>query len=140
MKKILLMALFFISVPIVLMGCQTDDPDADDSDSDDIVKVSVSESREFGKINTDFFGVYEDEETVDMFEELFEDAVKQDGIVDIVSPEFDIEAELENGNKQQLHLWVGEAGQRSTIMYVEDTNTIYRTSAEHTDWLIGLLK
>ena len=135
MKKILLMALFFISVAIVLMGCQTND-----SDSDDIVKVSVSESREIGKINTDFFGVYEDEETVDMFEELFEDAVKQDGIVDIVSPEFDIEAELENGNKQQLHLWVGEAGQRSTLMYVEDTNTIYRTSAEHTDWLIGLLK
>ena len=49
MKKILLMALFFISVAIVLMGCQTND-----SDSDDIVKVSVSESREFGKINTDF--------------------------------------------------------------------------------------
>ena len=135
MKKILLMALLFVSVPIVLMGCQTND-----SDSDDIVKVSVSESREFGKINTDFFGVYEDEETVDMFEDLFEDAVKQDGIVDIVSPEFDIEAELENGNKQQLHLWVGEAGQRSTLMYVEDTSTIYRTSSEHTDWLIGLLK
>ena len=135
MKKILLMALLFVSVPIVLMGCQTND-----SDSDDIVKVSVSESREIGKINTDFLGVYEDEETVDMFEELFEDAVKQDGIVDIVSPEFDIEAELENGNKQQLHLWVGEAGQRSTLMYVEDTNTIYRTSSEDTDWLIGLLK
>lgn len=135
MKKILLMALFFISVPIVLMGCQTDD-----SDADDIVKVSVSESREIGKINTDFFGVYEDEETVDMFEELFEDAVKQDGIVDIVSPEFDIEAELENGNKQQLHLWVGEADQRSTLMYVEDTHTIYLTPAEDTNWLIELLK
>ena len=135
MKKMWLVVLTLIVVPIALMGCQTND-----SDSDDIVKVSVSESREIGKINTDFFGVYEDEETVDMFEELFEDAVKQDGIVDIVSPEFDIEAELENGNKQQLHLWVGEAGQRSTLMYVEDTNTIYRTSAEHTDWLIGLLK
>ena len=135
MKKILLMALLFVSVPIVLMGCQTND-----SDSDDIVKVSVSESREFGEINTDFLYAYEDEETLELFEELFDDAVKQDGIVDIVSPEFDIEAELENGNKQQLHLWVGEAGQRSTLMYVEDTNTIYRTSAEHTDWLIGLLK
>ena len=135
MKKMWLVVLTLLVVPIALMGCQTDD-----SDADDIVKVSVSESREIGKINTDFFGVYEDEETVDMFEELFEDAVKQDGIVDIVSPEFDIEAELENGNKQQLHVWVGEAGQRSTLMYVEDTNTIYRTSAEHTDWLIGLLK
>ena len=135
MKKILLMALLFVSVPIVLMGCQTND-----SDSDDIVKVSVSESREFGKINTDFFGVYEDEETVDMFEELFEDAVKQDGIVDISAPEFDIEAELENGSKKQLHLWVGEADQRSTLMYVEDTNTIYLTPAEDTNWLIELLK
>ena len=129
------MALFFISVPIVLMGCQTDD-----SDADDIVKVSVSESREIGEINTDFLYAYEDEETLELFEELFDDAVKQDGIVDIVSPEFDIEAELENGSKKQLHLWVGEADQRSTLMYVEDTNTIYRTSAEHTDWLIGLLK
>ena len=135
MKKIMLMALFFISVPIILMGCQTND-----SDSDDIVKVSVSESREIGKINTDFFGVYEDEETVDMFEELFEDAVKQDGIVDISAPEFDIEAELENGSKKQLHLWVGEADQRSTLMYVEDTNTIYLTPAEDTNWLIELLK
>ena len=135
MKKMWLVVLTLLVVPIALMGCQTND-----SDSDDIVKVSVSESREIGKINTDFFGVYEDEETVDMFEELFEDAVKQDGIVDIVSPEFDIEAELENGNKQQLHLWVGEAGQRSTLMYVEDTSTIYRTSSEHTDWLIRLLK
>ena len=135
MKKILLMALLFVSVPIVLMGCQTND-----SDSDDIVKVSVSESREFGEINTDFLYAYEDEETLELFEELFDDAVKQDGIVDIVSPEFDIEAELENGSKKQLHLWVGDAGQRSTLMYVEDTSTIYRTSSEHTDWLIGLLK
>ena len=135
MKKMWLVVLTLLVVPIALMGCQTDD-----SDADDIVKVSVSESREIGKINTDFFGVYEDEETVDMFEELFEDAVKQDGIVDIVSPEFDIEAELENGSKKQLHLWVGEADQRSTLMYVEDTNTIYRTYSEHTDWLIGLLK
>ena len=135
MKKMWLVVLTLLVVPIALMGCQTND-----SDSDDIVKVSVSESREFGEINTDFLYVYEDEETLELFEELFEDAVKQDGIVDIVSPEFDIEAELENGNKQQLHLWVGEAGQRSTLMYVEDTNTIYRTSAEHTDWLIGLLK
>ena len=135
MKKILLMALFFISVPIVLMGCQTND-----SDSDDIVKVSVSESREIGKINTDFFGVYEDEETVDMFEELFEVAVTQDGIVDIVDPEYDIEAELANDSKKQLHLWVGEADQRSTLMYVEDTNTIYLTPAEDTNWLIELLK
>lgn len=135
MKKMWLVVLTLLVVPIALMGCQTDD-----SDADDIVKVSVSESREIGKINTDFFGVYEDEETVDMFEELFEDAVKQDGIVDIVDPEYDIKAELANGSKKQLHLWVGEAGQRSTLMYVEDTSTIYRTSAEYTDWLIGLLK
>lgn len=135
MKKILLMALLFVSVPIVLMGCQTND-----SDSDDIVKVSVSESREFGEINTDFLYAYEDEETLELFEELFDDAVKQDGIVDISAPEFDIEAELENGSKKQLHLWGGEADQRSTLMYVEDTNTIYLTPAEDTNWLIELLK
>lgn len=135
MKKVLLYALLFFSVSTVLMGCQTDG-----SDSDDIAKVSVSESSDFGGINTNFLYVYEDEETLELFEDLFEDAVKQDGIVDIAVPEFDIEAELESGSKQQLHLWVGETGQQSTLMYVKDTNTIYLTPAEDTNWLIDLLK
>lgn len=102
--------------------------------------MSVSESSDFGGINTNFLYVYEDEETLELFEDLFEDAVKQDGIVDIAVPEFDIEAELESGSKQQLHLWVGETGQQSTLMYVKDTNTIYLTPAEDTNWLIDLLK
>lgn len=135
MKKIFLVALSLLVIPAVLMGCQIDG-----ADSSDIVKVSISESMGFDEINTDFFAVYEDEETVDMFEKIFEDAVKQDGIVDIAAPEYDIEAELGNGSKQQYYLWVGEADQSSTIMRVEDTNTIYLIPADDTNWLIDLLK
>ena len=135
MKKIFLVALSLLAIPFVLMGCQTDG-----ADSDDIVKGSISESTGFDEINTDFFAVYEDEETVDRFEEIFEDAVKQDGIVDIAIPEYDIEAELGNESKQQYYLWVGEANQSSTLMRVEDTNTIYLIPADDTNWLIDLLK
>ena len=146
MKKILVFALLFFVIPFALMGCQTDGADSSDiakvsiSDSSDIAKVSISESRGFFEINTDFFVVYEDGDTTDRFEGIFKDAVKQDGIVDIASPEFDLEAELENGSKQQYHLWVGEADQSSILMYVENTNTIYLIPAADTNWLIDLLK
>ena len=135
MKKILGVALLLFVIPFALMGCQTDG-----ADSSDIVKVSISESGVFFEMNTNFFAVYEDEDTTDRFEGIFKDAVKQDGIVDIASPEFDVEAELANGSKQQYHLWVGEADQPSILMYVENTNTIYLIPAADTNWLIDLLK
>lgn len=138
MKRILKIAMTLLVVPLVLMGCDTSDKDIDDID--DIVKVSLSESKDLYEMNTDFFVVYEDEDTIEMFETIFEDAVKQDGIVDIAAPDYDIEAELENGSKQQYYLWVGEADQSSTLMRVEDMNTIYLIPADDTNWLIDLLK
>lgn len=138
MKRILKIAMTLLVVPLVLMGCDTSDKDIDDID--DIVKVSLSESKDLYEMNTDFFVVYEDEDTIEMFETIFEDAVKQDGIVDIAAPDYDIKAELENGSKQQYYLWVGEADQSSTLMRVEDMNTIYLIPADDTNWLIDLLK
>lgn len=117
------------------MGC-----DIDDTDVADFVKVGIAESTGFDRFNTDFFIEFDDEDTLDDFEEMFEDAVKQDGIVDMADPEYAIEAELEDGSKLQYYLWVGEADQASTLMNVDDTHTIYLTSAEETNWLMALLK
>lgn len=130
-----MVAMTLLVVPLVLVGCGTKD-----TDTDDFVKVSVAESIGFDGFSPDFFIEFDDEDTLADFEEMFENAVKQDGIVDMAEPEYAIEAEFEDGRKLQYYLWVGGADQRSTLMNVDDTQTIYLTSAEETKWLIDLLQ
>ena len=105
-----------------------------------ISKVSVSKSSGFGKVNSDFFAVYEDKETLDIFNNAISNAVKRAGIVDIVESEFDLEVIYTDGNKQGYHLWVGGKGQKSTLMNVYDTNTVYSISEEITNQLVDLVK
>ncbi len=123
---------------VVLIGCQ---PKNSNEYSDiNISKVSVSKSSGFGKVNSDFFAVYEDKETLDIFNNAISNAVKRAGIVDIVEPEFDLEVIYTDGNKQGYHLWVGGKGQKSTLINVYDTNTVYSISEEITNQLVDLVK
>lgn len=138
MKKIIILvvSLFFMSV--ILIGCQSND---NNGHSDvNISKVSISKSSGFGKMNSDFFTVYEDKETLDIFKNAISNAVKREGIANMAEPEFDIKVIYTNGNKQGYHLWVGEKGQKSTLMNVNDTYTIYSILEEITNQLIGLVK
>ena len=111
----------------------------DETPNDEISKVSLSNSNTIGQINTDFFTVYEDEEVLETFQNIFTSAVKQEGIVDIAEPEFDLEVIYKEGNKQEYHLWLGEKDEQSTLMQVEDTHTIYTISEEATNQLIDLV-
>lgn len=123
---------------VVLIGCQS--KDSNEYSDVNISKVSVSKSSGFGKVNSDFFAVYEDKETLDIFNNAISNAVKRAGIVDIVEPEFDLEVIYTDGNKQGYHLWVGGKGQKSTLMNVNDTNTVYSISEEITNQLVDLVK
>lgn len=138
MKKIILFVLSLSVMSIILIGCQSSDskglPD------ENISKVSISKSNGFGKVNSEFFTVYEDKETLEIFKNAISNAVKLEGIADMAEPEFDIKVVYTDGNKQGYHLWVGEKGQKSTIMNVNDTHTIYSISEEITNKLIDLVK
>ncbi len=138
MKKSILYVLLLSLMSVVLIGCQS--KDSNGLLDGNITKVSISKSSDFGKVNSNFFTVYEDKETLDIFKNVISNAVKQDGIVDIAKAEFDVEVIYTDGNKQGYHLWVGEKGQKSTLMDVNDTNTIYLISEDLTNKLIDLMK
>ena len=138
MKKISLFVLLLSFMSIVLIGCQS--KNNNEYSDVNISKVSVSKSSGFGKVNSDFFAVYEDKETLDIFNNAISNAVKRAGIVDIVESEFDLEVIYTDGNKQGYHLWVGGKGQKSTLMNVYDTNTVYSISEEITNQLVDLVK
>ena len=138
MKKSILFVLLLSLMPVVLIGCQS--KESNGFSDVNITKVSISKSSGFGKVNSDFFTVYEDKETLDIFKNAISNAVKREGIVDMAEPEFDLEVIYTNGNKQDYHLWVGKKGQKSTLMDVNDTHTIYIISEEITNQLIDLVK
>lgn len=137
MKKFYMFIVSILLIPLILIGCQSTVDD--ETPNDEISKVSLSNSNTIGQINTDFFTVYEDEEVLETFQNIFTSAVKQEGIVDIAEPEFDLEVIYKEGNKQEYHLWLGEKDEQSTLMQVEDTHTIYTISEEATNQLIDLV-
>ncbi len=104
-----------------------------------ISKVSISNSKGFDDIHADFFAVYEDEDTLKIFQDVISKAVKQPGIVDMRNPDYDLEVLYTDGNRQGFHLWLGDSG-TSTLMNVEDTHTIYSIPEELTRQLIDLVK
>lgn len=135
-----------VCIMVFLIGCQSHDKapstntDIDTTASTGITKVSISEAKGFGFINPEFFAEYEDEETLELFRGMISSAIKQQGIVDMIEPEYDLEVVYQDGDKQGYHLWLGDSGQKSTIMNVDNTHTIYTVPAAITDKLINVIK
>ena len=150
MKKIYLLVVSMFFIPLVLLGCQpkTDSENSNNQISNanseesknEIFKVSISNSKGFGEVNTDFLIVFEDEETLGTFQNSITNAKKREGIVDMIDPEFDLEVIYKDGTKKEYHLWVGEKDGKSSLMNVENTHTVYSISEEYTNQLISLIK
>ena len=135
----MLFVLSMTLMAIVLIGCQS--KNSNEYSDTNISKVSVSKSSGFGKVNSDdFFIVYEDKETLDIFDNAISNAIKREGKVDITEPEFDLQVIYTDGNKEIYYLWIGEKGQKSTLMNVNDTSTVYSISEEITNQLVDLVK
>ena len=116
----------------VLLGCN--------EKTDALATVSISIGAEFGKINPDFIKKYQDEESLTLFQQAIATAVKDEGIVNMASPEYDVQIVDKAGNKYGYHLWLGDKGQNSSLMHVEDTHTIYTISEDFTGKLISLVR
>lgn len=117
---------------VVLLGCN--------EKTDALAKVSISIGAEFGKINPDFIKKYQDEESLTLFQQAIVTAVKNEGgIVNMASPEYDVQIIDKAGNNYGYHLWLGDKGQNSSLMHVKDTHTIYTISEEFTEKLAALV-
>ena len=137
-KKISLFVLLLSLLSIVLVGCQS--KVSKEVSDVTIKKVSISKSSGFDKFNSDdFFAVYEDKETLDIFKNAISSAVKGNGIVDMVSPEFDLEVMYTDGTKRGYHLWLREKGRKSILMHVGNSHVIYSLSEEITNQLVDLI-
>ncbi|AXI00526.1 hypothetical protein DV702_12830 [Sporosarcina sp. PTS2304] len=106
----------------------------------DIVNVRISTFTAFDKMNTDVLIGTEEKETLKVMQQAIANAVRQPGIVGMAATDYDIEVVFADGSAQGYHLWLGEKGQKSTIMRVDDTHTIYTVSREMTDQLLEVIQ
>lgn len=84
--------------------------------------------------------VIEDEEAIEEIEPLISSAARENGIVNMASPEHTFEIVYSSEDIQRYFLWIGEKGQKSTLMRSDDISTIYTVSEELTDRLIELME
>ena len=152
MRKIIVLVLSLTFLSVILFGCQSKvntemkselEIKKDNTDlisKSEIKKISISKSNGFGKVNPDFFTVFDDEKDLKIVKNVLLSANKELGSVDMAKPKFDLEVTYKNKTKQGLHLWLGAKGKRSTLMDIDDTSTIYTVLEEMTDKLIYLIQ
>lgn len=104
-----------------------------------LTNVNISKSQGFGEMNSDFFAVYTDKTSLDIFQHAIATAVQQEGAVNVVDPEFDLQLVTTKSQKSNYYLWLGQEGQQSSLMEATDTHTLYALTEEATASLRTLL-
>lgn len=143
LKKSILVV-FLVLFSAILFGCQsaneTPKPDSELPKDNGallvdrkIIEVIVSES------NRSSLTASENEDFIESFKTILSSAVKMPGIANMANPEYFIEVVYENENKQRFNLWLGQTGEKSTLMKTDETHTIYTMTDEMTDKLITLV-
>ncbi|KXH81972.1 hypothetical protein [Sporosarcina sp. HYO08] len=149
MKKAIFRALSLAFVSLLLFGCQPKEnistektvnssPEPENSNqlsiNNNFIGISFSSLNGFNKVN------FDDQQTLNAFQDIFSSVIKEDGIVNMTDPEFYMDVIYDNNEQLRFYLWIGEKGQRSTFMKTKDANTIYTVSPEQTDRLIMLVE
>ncbi len=161
MKKGIVLLALLITISLSLLGCNKDNMDdepnnmeTDYGESDEafednsinlvsdgeITKISIYKLKNSDATVLDFSGTFNDKEVLKIFKNILLDATEEEGIVNMVNPEFRLELTYEDDSKQEFNLWEGKHGQKSSLMKTNDTHTLYTISEEATHELTDLMK
>lgn len=143
MKKGIVLLALLIAISLPLVGCNKDE--IEDSSINlvfdgEITEVSISKIKDSDATVSDFSGTLKDKEALKTFKNIIFNATKEEGIVNMSNPEFNIKLTYEDGSKQEFNLWLGKDGQKSSLMKTNNTHSIYTISEEDTRELTDLMK
>lgn len=133
MKKFITLNLIVVLISVVLLGCQPEGSNKLDLDG------AIKEVRIL-KSNSDFSISFTDKENLQILRNILTSATKEEGIVDIRNPDFELEIIYEGDNKEVFYLWLEEDGGKGGLMKSEDTRIFYTLSEEMNEKLISLIQ
>lgn len=134
MKKTLSLILSLAFISTILLGCESEEDSEKLKLNAEIIKVSISNSQ--GNSAT----IFDDDASIETLNTIITSAVIVKGFPMMANPEFYMDVVYANENKQRFHLWIGEKGEESTIMQIDDTHNIYTISEEMTDKFVDLIE
>ena len=129
---------------ILLIGCQSietketnhDNPQQSSNEQveGEVMEVILSRSSLEDTI------IFKDEASIKEFKDMISSSIKQDGIVNMSNPDYDIDIMFKKDKKQTYYLWVGENRQNGSLMKADDTHTIYTFDEETNKKISKLLQ
>jgi len=133
--------LFFLLGVTIIVGCQNNSENNTMVLLDEKVSViNVSPSNGVGDMNLDISLSLKDKKSVKVFEQAIKTATKQKSDVAKLKPDYDVMVEYEGGlPTHAIHLWLGEEGEKSTLMYMVGEGETYVTSSKITSKLRKLI-
>lgn len=141
MKKIL----FAVSMSIILASCQKEsaapvlhDPLASVMENG-LIDFEEWEGFQLSKPGGDSRLNEDDALMIQAVQEVFAGAVKVEGMADLEDPDFIMEVDAENGERQKLLLWLGDEGEETHVKRVDDSNAVYSLDGKWTDRLRQLV-
>ena len=141
MKKIIRFIVLVFLMSSILLACQQEKQPLD-SDKE-IKEVTIFESTEFKKEKSELIVSASDTKQSEIFvpvKNILVDARKQDGVVDMVEPNYYLEMIYEDNTRKEFHLWLMDVeGGKGSIMETQDTHILYNFSEELNTQLIHLL-
>lgn len=108
--------------------------------TEDVTEVRIAESVDFGRFQEQEVITYDELTDVKVFADMIRNAEQQPGIVNMATPEYDVEVQYQDETVDRYYVWLGELGMPTSIMDVNDTHTVYLVPADVTDELIRLLE
>lgn len=136
MKKIFLLVFTVVAVSIVT-ACSNKQEETMVLLDEEISKIILSNSLGKGDINLKELKSFEDDEFISIFEKAMKTATKQNVSHSLGKPDYDIQVQYSEGYPTHaIHLWLGEEGETSTLMYtIDDEDESYFTTINMTNKL-----
>jgi len=132
--------LFFLLGVTFLVGCQNNSENTMVLLDEKVSEINVSPSNGVGDMNLDISLSLKDKKSVKVFEQAIKTATKQRSDVVNAKPDYDVMVEYEGGlPTHAIHLWLGEEGEKSTLMYMVGEGETYVTSSKMTSKLRKLI-
>lgn len=119
----------------LLGGCDTKELVAED-----VTEVRIAESVDFDRFQERDVITYDELEDVKVFADMIRNAEQQPGVVNMATPEYDVEVQYQDETVDRYYVWIGDLGMPTSIMDVNDTHTVYLVPSDVTDELIRLLE
>lgn len=140
--KMIKFNLLLLFVIVILLGCQPQNDDIHDITIDlnvGIKEINIFASDEFHKEKSTLIVSHDDETALKTLHSIITSATEQEGIVNMINPNYKLEIVYEEPSSEQFYLWIAK-DEIGSLMKVADIHTIYNLSEDMSDKLYNLLQ